>query len=90
MYANAHNDTECITCPFRTSPCQAVLRTVIALSDGRYCSIDLATSSARNLMRLDDELSKTDIPVQARYLILTVTPRKTWGEVRFEVDDSGR
>lgn len=83
----ADGTTECATCSHRAQACQAILRIRIALTDGRHCTLDLANSSANNLVRLDDELAETDVPLPARNLRMTVVPHDHWGEVRFTVAD---
>jgi hypothetical protein len=79
----ADGDKECADCEWRSAPCQASLRISIILSDGRHGSLDLATTSARNLMRLDEELSSCDIPIAARTTLMTIVAHERWQEVAF-------
>ncbi len=74
---------ECVSCEWRSAPCQASLRISIILNDGHHCSLDLAATSARNLMRLDEELSDSDVPIAARMTHMTIVAHERWQEVAF-------
>lgn len=80
--------TECAACDHRLATCQPILKIRVVLSDGRHCAIDLAASSARNLIQLDDQLDRTDIPLPARHLRLTLVHHERWQEIQFAVATS--
>jgi hypothetical protein len=64
--------------------CHPRLRVQLAARDAVYL-LELAASSARNLLAIEDEVSRRGTHLAAVTLRLTVLPRGHWGEVRFEI-----
>ena len=73
----------CETCDRRTA-CRPLLRVQLADSQQVYM-LDLPYSSARNLIRLDDELAQTHKPLTDTDVVAEVVDRGHWGEVVFSV-----
>ena len=65
--------------------CRPILRIQLR-GPGDTWVLDLPHSSARNLINLEDELSRTDHELVTTDLTLTVEDRGHWGEVRFRID----
>lgn len=66
------------------SACQPRLRIQLTARDTVYL-LELPSSSARNLLAIDDQASRSKAHLRNLTLRLTVTPQGHWGEVRFEI-----
>ena len=78
----ARNGTVCESCLHPL--CRPQLR--IHVHDGVVSHvIDLATTSARNFFRVEDEVARRELRRSDVVLRLTVVDRKQWGEVCFQI-----
>lgn len=65
--------------------CRPLLRVQVQGSDDIWI-LDLPHSSARNLICLEDQMTREGRELITTDLILTVKDRGYWGEVRFRID----
>jgi hypothetical protein len=78
----ARNGTRCETCLH--DQCRPWLRIHLASTERTYV-LDLAVTSAQNLLALEDQVSADAPALRDSTLRLTVRDRGRWGEVCFEI-----